>query len=118
MNTREVAEAFTALLREGKDAGEAFWHEDVSSIEALGGEEGMPRAIHGIEAVRGKSAWWYANHEVHAFEVEGPYVNDDQFALHMRIDMTVKASGQRMRMAETGLYTVQDGKVVEERFFY
>jgi ketosteroid isomerase-like protein len=114
MNTREVAEAFTALLREGKDAGEAFWHEDVSSIEAMGEQ----RAVHGIEAVRAKSAWWVANHELHGFEVEGPYVNDDQFALHMRIDVTAKATGERMRMAEVGLYTVQDGKVVEERFFY
>jgi ketosteroid isomerase-like protein len=113
MNTREVADAFTALLREGQDAGEAFWHEDVSSIEAMGER----RAVHGIEAVRGKSAWWVANHEVHSFEVEGPYVNDDQFALHMRIDMTVKATGQRMQMVEVGLYTVQGGKVVQERFF-
>lgn len=114
MDTREVAEAFTTLLREGKDAGEAFWHEDVSSLEPMG----EMRAVHGIEAVRGKSAWWMANHEVHGFALEGPYVNDDQFALHMRIDVTVKATGQRMQMAEVGLYTVQDGKVVEERFFY
>ena len=114
MDTREVAEAFTALLREGKDAGEAFWHEDVSSIEPAGDM----RAVHGIEAVRGKGAWWYANHDVHGFEVEGPYVNDDQFALHMRIDVTVKATGQRLQMVEVGLYTVQDAKVVEERFFY
>lgn len=32
--------------------------------------------------------------------------------------MTPKASGERMRMDELGLYTVKDGKVVEERFFY
>jgi hypothetical protein len=35
----------------------------------------------------------------------------------MRNDMTVKATGQRMQMVEVGLYTVQGGKVVEERFF-
>ncbi|MCU0944147.1 MAG: nuclear transport factor 2 family protein [Rubritepida sp.] len=114
MDTREVAQAFTALLREGKDAGEAFWHEDVSSLEPMGDM----KAAHGREAVRAKGAWWVANHEVHGFEVEGPFVNDDQFALRMRIDVTVKATGARMAMTEVGLYTVQDGKVVEERFFY
>ncbi len=116
MDTREVAEAFTKLLREGSgsEAGDRFWHEDVSSLEA----SGPMKETHGREAVRAKGEWWMANHEVHAFEVEGPYVNDDQFALHMRIDMTVKATGERLRMAEVGLYTVHEGLVVEERFFY
>jgi ketosteroid isomerase-like protein len=114
MDTRAVAEAFTKLLREGQDAGAAFWHEDVSSIEAMG----EPLAVHGREAVRGKGEWWMANHEIHGFEILGPYVNDDQFALHLRIDVTVKATGERSTMIEVALYTVQDGKVVEERFFY
>jgi len=114
MDTRETAQAFAAMLREGKDAGEAFWHEDVSSIEAMGGSP----AVHGKEAVTAKGAAWYAAHEVHGFEVDGPYVNDDQFALHMHMDITVRATGQRIKFLEVGLYTVQDGKVVEERFFY
>jgi len=114
MDTREVAQAVTVMLREGKDAGAAFWHEDVSSIEAMGGSP----AVHGKEAVTAKGANWSAAHEVHGFVVEGPYVNDDQFALHMEIDITVRDTGQRIQMKEVGLYTVQDGKVVEERFFY
>ncbi|MFN3449113.1 MAG: SnoaL-like domain-containing protein [Roseococcus sp.] len=44
-------------------------------------------------------------------------MDEDQFALHLRVDVTVKATGQRMQLAEIALYTVQDGKVVEERFF-
>ncbi len=114
MDTRETAQAFAAMLREGKDAGEAFWHEDVSSIEAMGGSP----AVHGKEAVTAKGAAWSAAHEEHSLVVEGPYVNDDQFALHMEIDFTDRATGQRIQMKEVGLYTVQDGKVVEERFFY
>jgi hypothetical protein len=116
MDTREVAEAFTKLLREGtgQEAGERFWHEDVSSIEPMG----EMKETHGRDAVRAKGEWWMANHEVHGFEVEGPFVNDDQFALTMTIDITVKATGARMTMTEVGLYTVQDGLVVEERFFY
>jgi len=36
--------------------------------------------------------------------------------LRFHLDVTQKASGQRMQMEEVGLYTVRDGKVVEERF--
>jgi ketosteroid isomerase-like protein len=31
--------------------------------------------------------------------------------------MTRKAAGQRLTMDEMALYTVRDGKIVEERFF-
>ena len=34
------------------------------------------------------------------------------------MDMTVKETGARMKMDEVGVYTVKDGKIVEERFFY
>ncbi|MDB5415648.1 MAG: hypothetical protein JWR10_3983 [Rubritepida sp.] len=115
MNIRPTAEAFTAALKQGDFAGaHAFWHDDVSSIEAMGD----PAAVYGKAAVLAKSEAWMAAHEVHGFEVAGPYVNEDQFALTMRIDVTIKATGHRMTMQEVALYTVQDEKVVEERFFY
>jgi hypothetical protein len=70
MDTREVALAFTALLPAAGSmgAGEAFRHEAVSSIEAAG----ELRAVHGVEAVRGKAGWRLAEHEIHALEVQGP----------------------------------------------
>ena len=33
-------------------------------------------------------------------------------------DTTSKATGQRSRMTEMALYTVKDGKVVHEQFYY
>jgi ketosteroid isomerase-like protein len=32
--------------------------------------------------------------------------------------VTPKATGKRMQMDEVAVYTVRDGKIVEERFFY
>lgn len=117
MTVREVAEAFAALCKEGKhlEAGERFWAPGVVSIEAM---EGPFSRLEGIDAVKAKSDWWYANHEMHAAETHGPYVNGNQFALRFFIDVTAKATGQRMAQEEIGLYTVADGKVVEERFLY
>lgn len=116
MNTQEIAQDFAALCKAGKfeEAGERYWAEDVVSIEPMTGDMAVLR---GKPAVRGKGEWWYANHEVHAAETDGPYVNGDQFALRFHIDVTAKAGGQRMQMEEVGLYTLRDGKVVEERFF-
>ena len=36
----------------------------------------------------------------------------------LKLQAWVKESGERRRMHEVGLYTVKNGKVVEERFFY
>jgi ketosteroid isomerase-like protein len=116
MSTQDVAKQFADALKAGEYLkAEEFWSDDVVSIEAQPGEM---QEVRGKEAVHRKGEWWVANHEVHKFETHGPYVNGDQFALRFAIDVTQKQSGQRVAMDEVALYTVRDGKVVEERFFY
>jgi hypothetical protein len=116
MTTQEIAEAFAALCQAGQfeAAGERFWSDDIVSIEPMTGDMAVLR---GKAAVKGKGAWWYANHEIHSARAHGPYVNGDQFALRFEIDVTFKPTGQRMQMEEFGLYTVRDGKVAEEKFY-
>ena len=117
MTVKDIADDITAMLRAGQadEAGEKYWAADVVSIEAMPGDMAEVR---GVEGVRAKGEWWTSAHEVHAMEVEGPYLNGDQFAVRMKMDLTVKESGERITMDEIGLYTVKDGKIVEERFFY
>ncbi len=117
MTVKEIAEDFAALCKAGKheEAGDRHWSDDVASLEAM---EGPMSNLRGRAAVQGKGEWWYANHEIHSATTEGPFVHGDQFALRFEMDVTMKETGQRMQMAEIGLYTVRDGKVVEERFFY
>ncbi|WP_270938871.1 nuclear transport factor 2 family protein [Falsiroseomonas oryzae] len=117
MTTREIAEAFAALCKAGQhqEAGLRFWSDDIVSREAM---DGPMAELRGRDAVKAKSDWWEANHEVHGGSTEGPFVNGDGFALIFELDVTAKQTGQRMQMKEVALYTVRDGKVVEERFFY
>lgn len=117
MTTKETAEAFTALLKAGdhEAAAEKFNAADIVSYEAM---EGPMAVCKGRDAVKAKSDWWYANHEVHSVTSEGPFVNGDQFAVRFAMDVTTKETGQRMQMAEIGLYTVKNGKIAEERFYY
>ena len=114
--TQDVATDLVALCKAGKfaEAGEKYWADNVVSVEAMGDNP----EIKGKQAARGKTEWWEKNHEVHSFEVEGPYVNGDQFVVRFKMDMTMKESGQRHKMDEVGLYTVRNGKIAEERFFY
>jgi ketosteroid isomerase-like protein len=119
MTTQDIANDLVTLCKQGKfaESGEKYWAQDVVSIEA-GAPGGGDPISRGIEAARGKGEWWEANHEVHGVEVEGPYVNGDQFIVRFKMDITQKASGQRITMDETALYTLKDGKIAEERFFY
>ncbi|MCJ0763863.1 SnoaL-like domain-containing protein [Variovorax terrae] len=116
MEIQELAQAFTALCKQGKfeDAGRVHWADDIVSLEPMTGEMAE---LKGRAAVEGKGAWWYANHEIHDVSVEGPYVHGQQFVVRFKMDVTPKG-GQRMAMDEVGLYTVRNGKIVEERFFF
>jgi ketosteroid isomerase-like protein len=117
MNTRELAAAFTAMLKadQHEEAAAQFNSPDIVSREAM---EGPMAEVRGTEALRQKAEWWYANHEVHGAVAIGPFVNGDQFAVVFKMDVTVKETGVREQMEEVALYTVAGGKIVEERFYY
>ena len=115
MTSKELADAFTQLCKEGKfeEAGRRFWSDDIVSREPMEGDMAMIRGRAGVEK---KGEWWYANHEIHKVDVGGPYVHGDQFVVRFTMDVTPKG-GARMHMDEVGLYTVKNGKISEESFF-
>ena len=51
-------------------------------------------------------------------KVTGPFPHDDRFVVIFDMDVTNKAMGQRFQMQEAALYTVANGKIVREEFFY
>ena len=116
MTVQDIAQAFTALCAEGKfeDAGHTWWSDDIVSREPMPGDMAE---IRGRAAVDAKGAWWYANHDVHSVQVLGPYVHGQQFMVRFTMDVTPKG-GARMTLDEIGLYSVNDEKIVEERFFF
>jgi ketosteroid isomerase-like protein len=121
-DTMRVGKELVDLCRQGKltEAIETLYDDDIVSIEALAQPE-MPARIEGLDAVRGKTEWWSQNHEVHSANVDGPWPHGDRFIVHFNFDVTPKTgpmAGQRMKMDETALYTVADGKIVQEEFFY
>ncbi len=118
-STAAVAQELVALCREGRnlDAIGKLYSPSIVSIEPVG-NEAMPAELTGIDAILGKNEWWFENNEVHDARVNGPFVGEDQFAVNYDFETTFKPTGQRSRMSEMALYTVKDGKIVREQFFY
>jgi ketosteroid isomerase-like protein len=118
-STAAVAQELVGLCRQGRnlEAVNKLYSPKIVSIESSGSPE-MPAEMSGLDAIRGKHQWWEENNQVHSMEVNGPYIGEGQFAVQFTFDTTFKPTGQRNSMTEMALYTVKDGKIVREQFFY
>jgi ketosteroid isomerase-like protein len=121
-DTLAVGKKLVDFCKEGKhmEAIDALYSPNIVSVEAGAPPNSSPRS-EGVAAVKGKGEWWVQNHDVHKAEVDGPYPHGDRFIVRFKYDITAKAgpmAGKRFTMDEAGLYTVKDGKVVHEEFFY
>ena len=119
MNTLEVGRKLVELCNSGKaeEAMEALYAPDIVSVEAMS-MPNMPAEMRGMSAVREKGKWWNDNHTIHSASCKGPFPHGDRFACYFTFDVTNKPSSQRFTMEEVALYTVKDGKIVREEFFY
>jgi SnoaL-like domain len=117
--TAAVANELVELCRAGRnmEAIERLYSPEIRSIEPVG-DERMPAELRGLDAVRDKNQWWFDNHEIHRAEVNGPFLGENQFAVQYSYDITFKPTGHRTDGTEMALYTVQDGRIVREQFFY
>jgi ketosteroid isomerase-like protein len=122
-DTLTVGKKLVELCREGKihEAMDTLYSHHIVSVEAAAGGPAMPQRMEGMEAIKGKATWWETNHEVHKAEVEGPFPHGDRFVVRFKYDVTAKSgpmAGKRFTMDEAALYTVKDGKITHEEFFY
>lgn len=118
---KTVADALVGHCRSGTEdeALKTLYAPDAVSVEASDMAGSGSREAAGMEAINGKHAWWAANFEVHGGDVTGPFLHgDDRFAVIFKIDATHKESGKREEMSEVAIYTVADGKIVREEFYY
>lgn len=120
MSLQGIGTKLVQLCSEGRadEAMKELYSPDIVSIEAQD-FAGMPARMEGLDAIVKKGEWWTANHEVHAMTVEGPFIGNrpDQFAVLFAMDLT-PVGGQRTQMSEVALYTVRDGRIVQEEFLY
>lgn len=117
MTTEEVAAKLIELCRQGKwdQAQNELYSDDARSVEP----EGAPWPVaEGLAAIKKKGDQWASQvEESHGFEMSDPVIGGDFFSVSMKNDTTFKGTG-RFTFEEICLYQVDDGKIVEERFFY
>jgi ketosteroid isomerase-like protein len=120
--TLEVGKKLVELCKADKSlqAIEELYAPNIVSIEAAP-MPNMPQRQEGIAAIRAKTEWWQNNHTVHSAEAMGPFPHDDRFIVHFKYEVTPKAgpmANKRFTMEEGALYTVKNGKITQEEFFY
>jgi ketosteroid isomerase-like protein len=119
MNTMEIAKKLAELCKQGRnmEALDILFADDVVSVEAVA----MPDAQ---QEIKGRGCEGKArvvarkSREIYSASVTGPWPHRDRFVVGFQYDVTNKPSGKRMKMDEVGLYTVRNGRIVREEFFY
>lgn len=116
----DIARDFTAVLRlQGfAAAGEKYWADDVKSVEPMDLPGGISAHVTGIAAARRKCNARFGGMQINDLSIDGPFVTGNQFALF--IDMMIAGGADRAPgfFSEIALYTVRDGRISEERYFY
>ena len=118
---KTVAEALVAGCREGREREglETLYAEDAISIEAADTNPQMGRIARGRAAIQAKHDWWDSSTQVHSFSADGPYLHgDDRFGVIFEADITMTGTGERWQMKELAVYTVVNGKITREEFYF
>ena len=119
MDLKDIANELVAACREGREADvlTTLYDPDAVSVEAA--DNGNGRETKGVAGIQGKHDWWAGAMEVTAGSVSDPKLHgEDRFAVIFQIRGRVKETGDTFDMEEVALYTVANGKIVREEFFY
>lgn len=119
MTTIDIAKKYVELCRahDHEQIRTTLFSPDIVSVEA-GAPPGESAEARGTAAIAEKGKKWQADHDIHEAKVDGPWPNGDRFVVRFTYDVTNKPSGKRMKMDEVGLFTIANGKIVREEFFY
>lgn len=119
MTIQELASQLANYSRNGQfeTAQKEFFADDVVSIEAFA-TPGFEKETKGLEANLAKGHLFQSMvEEVHSIAVSEPLITENTIAFTLDMDLTMKQRG-RTRMNELCVYSVKDGKIIAEQFFY
>ncbi len=121
-STLEVGKKLVELTGQGHwlEAIDALYSPDIVSVEPVAMPPGKECPI-GIAAAREKTVRFFQEHDIHHCAVTGPWPHGDRFIVGFKLNLTAKngpMAGKQFDLEEAALYTVKDGKIVKEEFFY
>lgn len=122
--TQRVANRLHELCAKGQyhEAMQELYADSARHVEVME-MPGSPtrRVTERKRELLAKSEQFGKSTEIHDASVSKPMANGDQFVCDMMLDCTAREgpmAGRRMKMQETCLYTVRDGKITEAKFFH
>jgi hypothetical protein len=103
-----------------RDCVNQLYAQDCVSAEAMAMPGQDSNEVQGVEAILAKHEWWESGNEVHSSSAEGPFAfGDDRFCVIYEMDVTDKASGERVQMKEVATYYLNsENKICREEFAY
>ncbi len=119
MEMMQVARELVAGCREdrARDNLDRLYAPDAVSVEAV--DPGQGRESRGLDAIKAKHDWWEGAMEMVKTQVSDPMPHgDDRFAVVFQSTVRSRDSGTLSEMEEVGIYTVAEGRIVREEFFY
>jgi len=119
MSTKDVANKWLAYCKTGQyeEAHKELYSPNCVSQE-MEGVQGYPEKAVGMEEIKVKGEQW--NQLIEAFygtEIDGPIVAGNHFTATMKMDVKMKGRPRSVN-EQVGVFRVEDGKIVHERFFY
>lgn len=120
MTLKDLADTLVAANKAGDIADLLAQHyaADCVSVEAVA-MDGGARSVEGLEAIRGKHAWWEDNMEMLEGSVEGPFLHgEDRFAVVFKSKIKDRRDGSVSDFEEVAVYHAKGDKIVREEFFY
>ena len=120
MALMDVANELVAGCRDGTSSQklDALYAPDAVSVEAAD-FDGAGREAKGLDAIKGKHAWWESTFEYLGGSVSDPFPHgDDRFAVIFEVKTKNKETGAVEDMKEVAVYHVANDKIVREEFFY
>ncbi len=119
MEVKDVANKWAEYCRTGQfDKAYAELYDNKCVSLEMDGAQGMTPRAEGMEAILEKSQKWDSMvEEFHGMEIEGPIVAGNHFTATMKMDITMKGMPRRVD-EEVAVFQVENGKIVNERFFY
>lgn len=118
MTTTEVAAKLVEMCRNGEveEAKIALFTEDTLSLEPAEGL--LPKETKGLKAIQQKAELFISMvDEFFGSTITDPVVAGDYFTVGWVSDLKMKGE-ERKTNSEICLYTVKDGKIISEQFFY
>ncbi|WP_322866975.1 nuclear transport factor 2 family protein [Aquicoccus sp. G2-2] len=117
----KLGQSFVQAMQYRRGIGqvEEIYAENAESVEAVIPPGRDARIARGRGAIKAKREDWAATHDIHKLDADGPYVHPpNQFAVRFNAEVTQKVTGQKMKLREIALYSVEEGKIVREEFFF